>query len=218
MKTKWSLIALCIAAATVANAQGIRFGAKGGLNVATVKFNDGIFDSDNMTGFHIGPILEVMTLVPGIGVDVAVLFTQKGGKVHYRSMGMYTDDIIHEYEQVEAETTAKVNFIEVPVNLKWKMILPLVKPYIAAGPYISFPISGEWYLSYGDVLAQVKNRSFGAGLNFAAGVEVLSMLQVSVNYNLGLTDHFKDPAGHYYDTDSSFGRTRTWVISAAVFF
>jgi len=216
MKTKCSLIALFIAAAVVVNAQGLRFGAKGGLNVATVKFNNSILDSDNTTGFHIGPILEIMTPVPGIGVDLAVLFTQKGAEVHnsWPSDVMAPDDIVKEFEEL-GETT-KSNFIEIPINLKWKMMLPAVKPFLAAGPYISIPLSGDkiWSVPHSNFSEQFKNRSFGAGLNFAAGAEILSTVQLSVNYNLGLTDHFK-----WISFDQPFkARTRTWVISAAVFF
>jgi hypothetical protein len=190
---------MLIAATTVASAQNVRLGVKGGLNVASVKFGKEVFATDNLTGFHLGPILEVMTPLPGIGFDGAVLFTQKGMKVRNRG-------------------EMKNNFIEVPVNLKWKMVLPLVKPYLAAGPYAEFRVAGDRESVFSDIKTQIKSKSFGAGLNFAAGAEILSLLQISVNYNLGLTNNFStfDVDNLHSYTDK--GKIRTWVISAAVFF
>ncbi|MDR0796058.1 MAG: PorT family protein, partial [Tannerella sp.] len=69
------LTVLMISATSTANAQ-FRFGIKGGLNVATVKFNENVIAAENLTGFHIGPVFEFMP--GGVGVDFGVLFTQKG--------------------------------------------------------------------------------------------------------------------------------------------
>ena len=42
----------------------------------------------------------------------------------------------------------------------------------------------------GSVVDQVKAKNFSAGLNFGAGVELISHLQVGFNYGLGLTDNY----------------------------
>ena len=42
----------------------------------------------------------------------------------------------------------------------------------------------------GSVADQVKAKNFSAGLNFGAGVELISHLQVGFNYGLGLTDNY----------------------------
>ncbi|MDR2120289.1 MAG: PorT family protein [Tannerella sp.] len=199
MKTKWLFTALLISTATILNAQGLRFGVKGGLNVADVKFSEDVFDTGNITGFHLGPIMEIMTPVPGIGIDAAVLFTQKGTELRY--------------------STIRNNFIEVPVNLKWKLMLPLLKPYLAAGPYVGFRVAGDksWSDTYDDIVRQIESKDFCAGLNFAAGVEVLRSIQLGVNYNMGLTNNFNTFDVNHPIT-SGHGRTRTWTISAALFF
>jgi hypothetical protein len=199
MKTKWLFLVLFISATAVVNAQNIRFGVKGGLNVASVKFSEDVFEANNITGFHVGPIIEVMTPLPGIGLDGAVLFTQKGAELR--------------------RSTIRSNFIEVPVNLKWKMILPLVKPYLSAGPYVGFRVAGDknWRDAYDNIVQQIDSKNFCAGLNFAAGVEIVSWIQLSVNYSLGLTDNFKTFDVNHPLTSGS-GKTRAWIISAAVFF
>ena len=44
-----------------------------------------------MTGYHIGPMIEAMIPVTGLGIDVAVLYSQKG--LEFEDESMKTDYI-----------------------------------------------------------------------------------------------------------------------------
>lgn len=183
-----------LAVAIPAQAQ-LRFGIKGGLNITSVHFDSDLLKSDNITGFHIGPMIEATMPLLGLGFDAALLYSQKG--MESSSSGV--------------KTTMKTSYIDVPVNLKWKFGLPIVKAYLAAGPYASFRVGGDkiW-----NVLSdQLETKSFGAGLNFGAGVEVFNHLQVGFNYELGLTDNFSAKK-----LDLSSNKNRGWTISAAILF
>ena len=183
-----------LAVAIPAQAQ-LRFGVKGGLNITSVHFDSDLLKSDNVTGFHIGPMIEATMPLLGFGFDAALLYSQKG--MESSSSGV--------------KTTMKTSYIDVPVNLKWKFGLPIVKAYLAAGPYASFRVGGDkiW-----NVLSdQLETKSFGAGLNFGAGVEVFNHLQVGFNYELGLTDNFSAEK-----LDLSSNKNRSWTISAAILF
>ncbi len=183
-----------LAVAIPAQAQ-LRFGVKGGLNITSVHFDSDLLKSDNVTGFHIGPMIEATMPLLGFGFDAALLYSQKG--MESSSSGV--------------KTTMKTSYIDVPVNLKWKFGLPIVKAYLAAGPYASFRVGGDkiW-----NVLSdQLETKSFGAGLNFGAGVEVFNHLQVGFNYELGLTDNFSAEK-----LDLSSNKNRGWTISAAILF
>jgi len=202
-RKKWLfpvLMVLMFYSISTAHAQ-LRFGVKGGANIATVKFNKDVLKSENVTGFHIGPIVEYMPKV-GLGVDLALLFSQKGLSV---------DAIDEKYVS---------NYLEIPVNLKMKIGLPLVSPYFAAGPYMSFLIGGDKELidvvDYGgNIIERIKTKNFGAGLNFTVGAEVLNRIQVGLTYNWGLTNHFNTFKAN--DLNSYKGKAHTWMISAAVF-
>ncbi|MDR2138299.1 MAG: PorT family protein [Tannerella sp.] len=177
----------------------LNFGVKGGVNIATVKF-DNVLEADNITGFQLGPMIEYVKPSTGWGMDVALLFTQKGCELK--------------------ERTIKSNYLEIPLHVKWKLMTPLLKPYFAAGPYFGFRTGGRkiWDISglYNNVSNQLKAGDFSSGLNFSVGVEALGLLQVGLNYGLGLTDNFKT-----FDTDNLAaykGKIRTWSISAAVLF
>ena len=194
MKKFIVLVLLMALAAMPMNAK-IKFGVKGGLNISSVHFNKDIIDSDNVTGFQIGPMVETTLPLVGLGVDAAVLYSQKGWKLKA------SDDI---------STDLKSNYLDIPVNLKWKFGLPAVKGYLAAGPYIGFRLGGDDILD--DLLGQVKEKTFAAGLNFGAGVELISLLQVGVNYGLGLTDNYSISK---YDVSS---KNCGWSITAAIIF
>jgi len=193
IKCLWILAGLF--AVVTANAQ-FRFGIKGGVNIASASFNRDVYNLDNVTGFHLGPVLEGMFGQGGIGFDAAILFSRKGFKT-------------------EPETV-KNDFIDVPVNLKFKFGIPLVNPYLAAGPFMSFRVGGEekWLVSR--MVDQMKTQSFGAGLNFTAGAELFERLQVGLTYGWGLTDNYKT-----FETnvlDSYKGKLHTWQVSASFFF
>jgi hypothetical protein len=177
----------------------LNFGVKGGVNIATVKFNNDVVNADNITGFQIGPMLEYVKPSTGWGMDVALLFMQKGGKVEKQAV--------------------KGNYLEIPVNVKWKLMTPLLKPYLAAGPYFGFRTGKKiWNINrlYNDVSGQVKAGNFSTGLNFSVGAETLGFLQMGLNYGIGLIDNFET-----LNTDSRpgfKGKSHTWSISAAVLF
>ncbi|MDR0431305.1 MAG: PorT family protein [Tannerellaceae bacterium] len=190
-------VALMLLIAIPANAQ-INFGMKGGVNISSVQFNKDIVSSSNITGFQIGPMIEIMAPYLGVGIDAAVLYSQKGMK-----------DVDGQEENLTTD------YIDVPLNFKWKFGLPLLKGYLAAGPYVGFRIGGDriWNIP-GRVNSQIETKSFAAGLNFGLGVEVISHLQVGFNYGLGLTNNYSGVDGN----ETFEGKHRGWTISAAILF
>lgn len=189
------LIALLGFVALPAKAQ-FKFGVKGGLNIASVSFNKDVVSSSNVTGFNVGPMIEFRIPIIGLGFDAALLYSQKGLKDGDRSM--------------------RTDYLDVPVNLKWKIGIPLAKVYLAAGPYVSFRVAGDkiWDVP-SSTIDQIKAKSFGAGLNFGAGVELFSHLQLGANYGLGLTD---DYSSFTNDVLQGKGKNRGWSITAAILF
>ena len=203
-RKKWFLpvlLVMMILVSSIANAQ-VRMGFKGGFNIASVKFNKDVLNAENINGFHIGPVLEFMP-ESGIGLDAALLYSRKG---------FYSKNISRD----ESFTN---DYLEVPVNLKCKIGLPVVSPYFAAGPYISFRVAGdkEKNSAIADgVIDQIKAKSFGAGLSFTAGVEVVSRIQVGLTYDWGLTDNYETfKAGSLSEYK---GKGHAWLISATLMF
>ncbi len=196
-RVKFFLVLTALFCASIAQSQ-LRFGIKGGVNMSDVSFDKEIFKSDYMTGFHIGPTVEFMFAT--IGVDAALLYSQKGFEAGGENF--------------------KNSYLEVPVNAKFKLGLPVVSPYFSAGPYVNFRIAGDdvWDLP-GNVEGlknQLDAKNFGAGLNFSVGADLLSMLQLSVTYSWELTDSYE--SFDVANVGSYTGKSKTWLISATYFF
>lgn len=185
--------------ATSASAQ-FRFGLKGGINVASASFNKEVLRSDNITGLQFGPMIEAMFGKGGIGFDLSLLYSRKGIKT-------------------EPETI-KNDYLEVPLNLKFKFGTPLLNPFIAFGPYAAFCVNGndKWHLKTNttDIIKQMKTQNFGAGINLTAGAEIFNHLQIGVTYGWGLTDDYQTFEAK--KVDSYFGKLHTWQIHATFLF
>ncbi len=176
----------------------LRFGLKAGVAVNSLHFNTSTFDSDNRAGFTGGAMLEFTAPVIGLGMDVSVMYVRRN-TAWLEENGIARDNR---------------DYIDVPLNLKWKINVPLinkiVRPFVTTGPSFSFLTSKK-------VINEVyKNRSFDTAWNFGFGVELFTKVQVGANYGLGLTKALK--ATGLTGTSNIDGRNRYWTITAAYLF
>ena len=187
-------------AALPAQAQ-FKWGLKAGANLSGISTNEDFYlNPKNYTGFQAGPIIEFTVPIIGIGMDAALLYSQTGFVVD--------------------EKTVRNGNLLLPLNLKYKLsLLDIVGAYLTAGPYVGLKLFGDdKKFSINSIESTIKSESFGAGLNFGLGVELLGKLQVGANYQLGLTEDYKS------FQDASLGgkifgeKTRVWSITAAFFF
>lgn len=111
-------------ASTAANAQGIKFGIKGGLNISDIIKDDGNnnFETKTKPGFNAGVTLEI-PLIAGLAFTPEVLYAQKGYKLTYSG---------------GTEFTQTTNFIDVPILASFKLGSSF---NIVAGPQVSFLLS-----------------------------------------------------------------------------
>lgn len=191
------MIAVCIGMAMPAQAQLVKFGVKGGVNLAKADFDKSVFKTDNFTGFFIGPMAEVTVPLIGIGLDGALLFSQRGVKVNNESV--------------------KQNGLDIPINLKYTIGLgSALGVYVAAGPDFYFKFSGDE--KYDDFKLSEKDAQIG--INIGAGVKLLRHLQVGFNYNIPLNKTAKISdllLTQDIRPDNSY-KTKMWQISAAYIF
>lgn len=156
----------CLLMAQPAQAQLLKWGVKGGVNMSKIDWDGGYEgNKDNSTGFFIGPMAELTLPIIGLGVDGALLYSQRG------------DDGF------------KQQGLEIPVNLKYTIGLgSMLGIYFAAGP--------DFFYNWKDLDSKkteegYEKKSAQVGLNLGAGVKLLKHLQVGVNYQLPMGDSFK---------------------------
>lgn len=150
----------CMTLATPAQAQ-LKWGVKGGVNMSKIDWNGWLEgNKDNRAGFFIGPMAEFTIPVIGLGIDGAVMYSQRD-KDDFKQQGM-----------------------EIPVNLKYTLGLgSMFGIYVAAGPDFFFNFKDMDLQGFEAKKKQV-------GLNIGAGVKLVHHLQGGVNYQIPLGDSF----------------------------
>lgn len=182
------MVMFALMLAAPAQAQLIKFGVKGGLNMSKIDWKGGYKgNKDNKTGFFIGPMAEVTLPVIGLGVDGALMYSQRGG-----------DEL-------------KEQGLEIPVNLKYTIGLgSTLGVYLAAGP--------DFFFNFKDVdWKNVEAKKTQVAFNLGAGLKLLKKLQVGITYQIPMGDSFEWSDVAETVTNSS-GKTKTWQVSAAYIF
>lgn len=196
MSTKKHILALLlmVLAAVPAFAQ-FKIGPRIGVNVNSLHFNTETFNEENRMGFTGGLQAELMVPVLGFGFDASVMYVKRSSR--------WGD---HHQESVNSD------YIEIPVNLKYKFGLPLVgsfvKPYLFTGPSFAFLTSKK---VVSDV---IHNRKNSTAWNFGFGLEFVKHLQIGASYSVGMSKSVTVD-----DKNSSiYGRNRYWTVTAAWLF
>ena len=191
------MVAVALMMAVPAQAQLIKFGVKGGMNFSKLDTDvKSWYDAkESSTGFFIGPMAEVTLPILGLGVDGALMYSQRGsGEV-------------------------KQQGIEVPVNLKWSFGLgSMLGAYLAAGPDFFFnfkDVDGDEDL--------IKEKS-QVSINLGAGLKLLRKLQIGLTYQIPINKSYDkyryisvtpDYKGEIEDISV---KNKTWQVSLAYIF
>jgi hypothetical protein len=207
MKKVITLVVLIAAVSMTAQAQGLKFGVKGGLNISKMSFSKDVVSSDNKTGFFVGPSLK-LSLPAGFSADIAALYDERSTDVSGSKTTAVEGDIITSTSGTE---TIKQKSLQIPLNLRYNIGLSsMAGLYLAAGPQFGFPVADKVLKTeFGDYRLKDANLS----INFGAGLYLMGHLEVGFTYNLaaGKSGEFKD----WNDVDT---HNNAWQISAAYYF
>lgn len=176
------IVAICLifASAGVAQAKPIAFGIKAGLNVNSIKINKDFkdtFKSDNSCGWTAGVMADFTVPIIGIGCDVSLMYSR---------MNNGSDMIDISSPAGEAENLYGKNFLELPINLKYKLSLPVVGKYIA--PYVFTGPNFAFRLDKSSTFQNLKSRTCQVAWNVGLGVQLVSHLQIGASYAFGINN------------------------------
>lgn len=162
---KITLSIIAVLAFGFTNAQEVKFGVKGGLNIANL--GGDIEDNKSLVGFHIGGFAEIK-LTDKFAVQPELLFSTQGTKFDGDGDGKYN-----------------FSYLNVPVMAKFYVA---DKFSLEAGPQIGFLLSAK--AKAGDEDEDVKDsfKSIDFGVNFGAGYDFTENLSAGIRYNLGLAN------------------------------
>ena len=193
MKKIISLIAIAAIAAQMVQAQKSSFGFTAGATLAktTAKFAGGSIASESKIGFTAGfvgdiPIGKDFSFMPALN------FVQKGSKS----------------KQESYESTINLNYIEIPLNLVYRVPGKSGHLFMGAGPSVAYGISGTMKDNNSTQPTDVKVK-FGSSAeddfkpleiaaNFLLGYQFKNGFNIVANYNLGLNNiaPIKEIKGH----------------------
>ncbi|MBE3129485.1 MAG: PorT family protein [Acidobacteria bacterium] len=156
-------------------AASVQFGIKAGGNMAKptgADAQDPLATLKSKVGF-MGGIFLAFNFGKVVSIQWEVLYTMKGA--NYVALDdSYTDKLYSDY-------------IEVPLLLKIKIPLPIIQPFVFAGPTVGFKLN-EKLMSNGEEIplteALLKNNDYGA--IFGAGLNLGRNFMIDVRYSLGM--------------------------------
>jgi opacity protein-like surface antigen len=201
MKRFLSLVVLFSALTMAGQAQGVKFGIKGGLDVTNMSFDEKVFDTSNKAGWFIGPSVKVALPIVGLGVDISAFYDQKKSEVNN-------------------ETITQKNIL-IPVNARFNLGLgSKASLYLAAGPQVSFNVGDDEFKwtdkSNLENTFQLKKSAFS--INLGAGVTVMDHLEIGFAYNIGLGKTADASVKNALNDIKDDTAPKSWQISAAYYF
>ena len=205
MKRIVSLVAFLCAMTWSVQAQGLKFGVKGGLNISKMSFSKDVFDSDNKTGFYVGPTIK-LSLPLGFGLDIAALYDQRSTDVKTDAKPSGTTVAVYACDEKITQKS-----IQIPVNLRYNIGLAASAGiYLAAGPQFGFPVGDK---VYNTKVGEYRLKDANLSINFGAGVYLLKHLEVGFTYNLAA-----GKSGEFKNWDDVDTHNNAWQIGAAIYF
>lgn len=192
-----------------------RFGVKAGLSFNKLDYKlsgsqeiaDQLKDPSNQTGWMAGVMAEFTIPIINIGADASVLYAHQNVSANEEK---YYDN---------------KNFIDIPINLKWKIGIPavskIISPIIYTGPDFLFALNKNKH--YGGAMYIKDNKKCEIGWNVGIGVELLQHLQIDAGYCFGLNDvtnclHLSYSSMYPNDGWSLKAKKNYWTVSVAYLF
>lgn len=196
---KKTVLSLLLMLLTVGGASAqFKFGVVGGLNVSKLSFDKSVYDSNNRTGWFVGPKVWFNVPIVGLGVNAALEYSQR------RLNG--------EKKDTGEKASEYYKSIEIPVNVRYSLGLGSVASvYGETGPQFGFTVGDK---TPGEI---VKFKSSNVTWNVGLGVRLAGHLEIGANYNIALSNFGKlSVAGH--STPNSDYKANSWQVQAAYLF
>ncbi len=172
------IIALSVVVLTLsvpARAQ-MKFGVKAGMNMTKLSLSDmkaRMTDNNNGSDFFVGPSVEVMLPVLGLGLDLSLLYDKRTLCV----------------DGIDDSQGESLRYLDAPLNLKCVFGLgSQLGFFVATGPQFSYNIGSNNVFKYMDSSEFTLKKS-ELSWNVGGGVRLLKHIQLAYNYNVVLGDY-----------------------------
>ena len=206
------IVAMVMAFAGTASASIINFGVKAGMNFNKIHFNQDAFNElePNSTGWEAGVMAEFNIPVIGLCFDASLMYARmNNAQPNIEAIGTNGNP----HTLVDGGKVYGKNFLEVPINIKYKFQIPVVasiiKPYIFTGPDFAFKLDK-------DVFDALETRTCQVAWNVGLGVELINHLQIGASYGFGINNILDD--NDYFKVADIKANNNYWTVTAAWLF
>ncbi|MBD5295563.1 MAG: porin family protein [Bacteroides sp.] len=223
LKKIFAALFVLLMAAGVAEAKPIAFGIKAGLNVNSLKFNKDIASSDNSCGWTAGVMADFTVPIIGLGCDVSLMYARMNNSsdVTYNTINNPNSGVLGDGTMTDGTLNNNSlygqNFLEIPINLKYKFTLPVVsnflKPYLFTGPNFAFRLGK----SLKDNVQNLKSRTCQVAWNVGLGVELVNHVQIGASYGFGINNVVERITDEVNTADFK-AKNNYWTVTAAYLF
>jgi len=169
------MLTALIAVITMVSVSAQNFGAKAGVNFASLNGDDAE-DFDGRTSFHIGAVVE-FEISETFSFQPELMYSSQGAESSFSEEGF------------DYEMKIKLDYLNIPLMAKYYVTEGFS---IEAGPQVGFLLSAKLeYEADGDSESEdIKDElsSIDFGLNFGLGYKLDSGLNFGARYNLGLSN------------------------------
>lgn len=202
-KILMTLVAIVIFSIT-ASAQ-FSLGIKAGANFKKLDFKDDYMSCDMETGFTLGAMGEVSLIKSGLTLDFSLMYSNE----------YFSPQYVTHYDEIK-NYDFDTDYLNIPINLKWKINIPainkIIKPMIYTGPEISFVlrenIADDLY----------KRNTIHFCWNIGAGVELFDKWQIAAHYGIGLSECIKKEQQSIYGKEKISAKQQYAVVTVAYMF
>lgn len=199
-----SIIAIALAFIPTGISAQFRWGATAGGNLSTLTFKQDLVEINRTVGYSAGVIGEFMFPGIGFGIDLGLLYNQKGAKVNlgekrvWSSLG-YGDERVY------------LHYVQIPLHLRFKWtrmngIEDIIAPFVFGGPDFTILAAHGGCKAFDYAAGEL-------GLSAGGGVELFKHYQISFSYNWGMTYALKTKL-----LDNFSARNREWNIRLSYIF
>lgn len=209
-KVLYTLVVLLALTWSMPASAKLRYGITGGLNLTKLGNMSENVKSENRAGWFIGPKVQFNVPVINIGIDAALLYSQR--RINTTS---------------DTATTSKsksttYQSIEIPINLRYTFGLgETAGIYVSTGPQFGFNIGNRNFAQLANV-ESYKMKDANMTWNFGVGASLLNHLEVGIGYNLQLGKMgditYRTVATSGYNTVTKKVKANTWQIQATYLF
>lgn len=200
---RYIALIMLLAVALGASAK-FRWGPTAGVNLPYYYWRQRLVPAHTRAGFQAGLKGEIMIPGIGFGVDIALLYANRGGYVGFAHQPVWA-------LEGQKDQNLRLQTLAVPVNLRFKWTKMdgferILAPFVYAGPQFNFNLANSRCTA-------IDRAGASIGLGVGAGVELWRRFQISGGYLWDVTYDVKTK-----QLEDFSARLEGWTVDFTVLF